>query len=152
MSISARTFEQTNSKAPSPIFVPTSTGSPRTAFSKESPIRQPELESLDAMPFQDVPPVSIDNIAEIESRRLRQTGTLSGRTVSCPKGKMGMALRTLNKIIQENGIKEEFMSRGYRLPPGEVRRNLRAKWHRIRFKQGVARLVGIVLRMRKKCY
>lgn len=102
---------------------------------------------------QETKPVSIDNFHQFEeARRLVQTGKLSGRTVSCPMGKMGMAFSTLNKIIKENGIREEFSNSRERLTPSEARRQLRAKRHRRRFKQGVARLANIVLRMRKKSY
>jgi hypothetical protein len=153
LSISRCLLQPVDSNPQSSIFVPTAPATGRTAFSRESPIKQPELDTIDGTTSRETRPVSIDNFDQFdEARRLEQTGKLSGRTVSCPMGKMGMAFSTLNKIIKENGIKEEFSNSRERLTPSEARRQLRAKRHRRRFKQGVARLANIVLRMRKKSY
>ena len=144
--------ENDNSTSQTAIFVPTAPSIGRTAFSKESPIKQPALECIDETPLPETPAVSIDNFLDFETRMPPQTGKLSGRTVSCPIGKMNMAFGTLNRIIRENKIREEWQASHERLKPSESRRKLRAKRHRIRFKQGVARLANIVLRMRKKNY
>ena len=153
LSISRYLLQPVESNQHNSIFVPPAPTTGRTAFSRESPIKQPELDTIDGTVSQETRSVSIDNFDQFEeARRLVQTGKLSGRTVSCPMGKMGMAFSTLNKIIKENGIREEFSNSRERLTPSEARRQLRAKRHRRRFKQGVARLANIVLRMRKKCY
>ena len=153
LSISRCLHQPGDSNPQNSIFIPTAPSTARTAFSRESPIKQPELDTFDETGSGGAQSVSIDNYHQFEeARRLAQTGKLSGRTVSCPMGKMGMAFSTLNKIIKENGIKEEFSNSRERLTPSEARRQLRSKRHRRRFKQGVARLANIVLRMRKKSY
>jgi hypothetical protein len=153
LSISRCLLQPVDSNSQSSIFVPTASTTGRTPFSRESPVKQPELDAIDGAASGETQRVSIDNFHQFEeARRLVQTGKLSGRTVSCPMGKMGMAFSTLNKIIKENGIKEEFSNSRERLTPSEARRQLRAKRHRRRFKQGVARLANIVLRMRKKSF
>ena len=146
-----RCLRQEN-KPQSPIFVPKAPSKGRTAFSIESPTKHAGVKDIEGMPLPEAPQVSIDNYFKFETRRLPQTGKLSGRTVSCPMGRMNMAFATLNRIIRDNKIKEEWASRRERLKPSEALRKLRSKRHRIRFKQGVARLANIVLRMRKKNY
>jgi len=144
--------QQTNSNSQSTIFVPTTPSTERTSFSKESPLKQPALEGIEETSLPEPPAVSIDNYLDFEARMLPQTGKLSGRTVSCPTGKMNIALGQLSRILRENKVQQEWSSHHERLKPSEARRKLRAKRHRVRFKQGVARLANIVLRMRKKNY
>jgi hypothetical protein len=148
-SIACRALRQPGSNSAKTIFSPTVSNTERTAF-KHSPLKKSGFQVV-GMPAQN-PKLSIDNFLDYEARRLPQTGKLSGRSVSCPPGKINMALSTLNRIIKENGIVEEFRNSRERLPPNEARRKLRAKRHRIRFKQGISRLATIVLRMRKKCF
>jgi hypothetical protein len=151
-SLSRCVRQQNNSNSQSTIFVPTTPSTKRTSFSKESPLKQPALEGIEETPPPEIPAVSIDNYLDFETRMLPQTGKLSGRTVSCPTGKMNMALGQLSRILRENKVQQEWSSHHERLKPSEARRKLRAKRHRVRFKQGVARLANIVLRMRKKNY
>lgn len=146
-SISPRPLRQPDSNSPSSMFYPRASNPGRTAF-KNSPLKKSDSQEL----LPQNPKLSIDNFLDYEAKRFPQTGKLSGRTVSCPPGKINMALSTLNRIIRENGIIEEFRNSRERLPPNEARRKLRAKRHRIRFKQGISRLANIVLRMRRKCY
>lgn len=148
-SVSRSLLQGNSSNTQRAIFVPSAPSTERTAFSKQSPIKQQGLEGIsEASP----PAVSIDNYSSFETQWLPETGKLSGRTVSCPIGRISPALYTLNRIIHENKIREEFHDSYERLKPSEARRRLRAKRHRRRFKQGVARLANIVLRMRKKNY
>jgi hypothetical protein len=65
---------------------------------------------------------------------------------------MKVALAQLNRIAQDNNIREENRKSRVRYKPSDARQMLRSKRHRIRFKQGVARLAEIVLQMRKKSY
>jgi Ribosomal protein S21 len=149
-SIAFRKLRQSDSNSPSTMFFPTASNPGRTGF-KDSPLKRSDPGEVAEMSIQSSK-LSIDNFLDYEARRLPRTGKLSGRTVSCPPGKINMALSTLNRIIKENGIVEEFRNSRERLPPNEARRKLRVKRHRIRFKQGISRLATIVLRMRKKCY
>lgn len=130
------------------IFVP-SPAPPKQGFN-ESPLKQTAAQGLDRqklpVPYANVQKVFDDNL------RFFRTGKFSGRTLECPKGKAALALRTLRKIERENYIWEEFMASKERLKPHEARRKLKSKRHRIRFKQGISRLVGIVMRMRNKSF
>lgn len=132
----------------SSIFIPAAP-STKTSF-KDSPISHgiAEDDSVYNSPLK----ITIDNVHEFEKSALPQTGPSSGRTVSCPRpGLVGPAMSKLNRILRENNVQQESRSKE-RLKPSDARWQLRSKRHRIRFNQGIQRLVGIVLRMRKKSF
>jgi hypothetical protein len=131
-------------------YIPRTTEESRHQF-KESPVNPSSNGILeDHTPIRKN--ISVDNAAEMKTRRLAQTGKFSGRTVSCPKLQWPQALGKLNAILRDNQVSAEWNKSRVRLPPSEARRKLASKRHRIRFNQGVGRLVDIVLRMRKKSY
>ena len=134
-----------SSNSQSAIFVPAAPSGARPSF-KDSPIRGPDRVLGD--PKTSQPNLSIDNYA---SRVLPPTGVRSGRSVSCPQGKLAIGLSLLKRIIRDNQVSNDSKVRE-RLPPHEARRNLQSKRHRRRFKQGIARLAGIALRMRRRSY
>jgi len=142
--------QEDDSQEPSTFFVPQASNT-RPTF-RESPIKQSEHPEFGNKANGALPNMSIDNYGQYRTNVFPQTGKLSGRTVACDAGKMGQAISRLNRIIKENKILEEFRSRVERLPPSEVRRELRRKRHRIRFAQGVSRKVGMILRMKGKVY
>jgi hypothetical protein len=153
LSISRRAF-QDNAKPSSAIFIPTVSVNAKPSF-KQSPTSQPLAEDnkvYGSSSSHYSPSISIDNFLDIETRQLPQTGPLSGRSVSCRPGRVGTALVQLNKIVRENNIAGEHRKSQQRFKPSTARRMLRSKRHRIRFKQGIARLAEIVLKMRKKSY
>jgi hypothetical protein len=137
-----------SSNSPSAIFVPAAPSGARPSF-KDSPIRGPERGLGD--PKNSQPNLSIDNLSEYASRVLPQTGVTSGRSVSCAPGKLEVGLSMLKPIIRENNVADDSRVRD-RLPPHAARRNLQSKRHRRRFKQGIARLASIALRMRRRSY
>ena len=142
-------LEEQKPKPRSPYFLPTASVNTRPAF-KDSPVKSISTEdSLLESPLH----ITVDNIERYEEKqKLPQTGKYSGRTVSCQIGRMGQALNILNKITRDNRVAEEWQRSRVHYPPSTARRMLRSRRHRIRFKQGVARLANIVLRMRKKSY
>ena len=146
---SRRILEQSDPNFQNSIFTPLPTLKKPTF--KDSPVKPTDS---DLWKTNEPPTIkaTFDNLTKIENAQLSRTGKYSGRTVRCPKGKLNLALSSLNRIVRENGVREEFMESKERLPPHEARRKLRSKRHRIRFKQGIARLVGIVMRMRKKSF
>jgi len=124
----------------SSIFIPAAERA-RTSF-KDSPIKPVLAEDI-----------RIDNVREFEKSMLPQTGPNSGRTVSCRRpGEIGPALNKLNRILLDNRVRYESIKSQTRLKPSDARRQRRSKQHRVRFNQGISRLVGIVLQMRKKAY
>lgn len=130
----------------STMFIP-STTSTRVSF-KDSPIGQ--AASQDGKPPTKF---TIDNVEEFERGSLPRTGPTTGRTVLCKPGQFHLAHAKLNLILKEHGLTSSLSpTRQKRLKPSDARRVLRSKRHRTRFNQGIARLVGIVLRMRKKSY
>ena len=132
----------------SSIFIPAAPNA-RTSF-KDSPISHgiAEDESVYNAPIK----ITIDNIHEFETSALPQTGPSSGRTVACTKpGLIGPALTKLSRILRDNKVAAETRA-NVRVKPSAARQQLRSKRHRVRFNQGIQRLVGIVLRMRKKSY
>ena len=146
LSVSRRILQD----APPPrssIFIPAAP-STRSSF-KDSPISHgiAEDDSVYNSPLK----ITIDNVHEFEKSALPQTGPSSGRTVSCKPGLVGPAFTKLNRVLKENKVREEAYTTT-RLKPSDARRQLRSKRHRIRFNEGIKRLVGIVLRMRKKSY
>jgi len=147
-SASHRLFVEGSSNPRNPIFVPAAPSGGKHSF-KDSPIRGPDRGLGDPKPSS--PNLSVDNLAEYASRILPQTGVTSGRSVSCPPGKLGIGISMLSRIIRDNGIKAEFRVKD-RVPPHEARRLLQSKRHRRRFRQGIARLAGMALRMRRRSY
>jgi hypothetical protein len=137
-----------SSNSQSAIFVPAAPSGARPSF-KDSPIRGPDRGLGD--PKTSQPNLSIDNLSEYASRVLPQTGVTSGRSVSCPKGRLEVGLSLLRPILRDNTVAEDSRVRD-RLPPHQARYILQSKRHRRRFKQGVARLAGIALRMRRRSY
>lgn len=143
---------QDNAKSSSAIFIPTVSANAKPSF-KQSPTSQSLAEDNKVYGSSSdyySPSISIDNF--LETRQLPQTGPLSGRSVSCRPGRLGFALSQLNKIARDNNIVGERRKSDQRFKPSTARQMLRSKRHRIRFKQGIARLAEIVLKMRKKSY
>jgi hypothetical protein len=142
-------LQESKPKPQGPFFVPKTPTDTAPSF-KQSPIRSPTTENfLPESPKR----ITIENIPIIEQARvLPQTGKFSGRTVSCKAGQADRAFVILSQITKDNNIREEWEGSRVRYKPSTARRLLRSKRHRIRFKQGIARLVNIVLRMRKKSY
>jgi len=131
----------------SSIFIPAAQ-SARTSF-KDSPIKPVLAEDNSLYNSR----ITIDNVREFEKSMLPQTGPNSGRTVSCRRpGEIGPALNKLNRILLDNRVRYESIKSQTRLKPSDARRQRRSKQHRVRFNQGISRLVGIVLQMRKKAY
>jgi hypothetical protein len=137
-----------SSNSPSATFVPAAPSGTRPSF-KDSPIRRPDRGLGD--PKTSQPNLSIDNLSEYASRILPQTGVTSGRSVSCPPGKLRIGLSLLGRILKDNQVLRDSKVRA-RLPPHEARRILQSTRHRRRFRQGIARLAGIALRMRRRSY
>lgn len=147
-SISRWLLANGRSTSPSAIFVPAALSGGKPSF-KDSPIRGPDRGLGGPKPSQ--PNLSVDNLAEYASRILPQTGVTSGRSVSCPPGKLAIGLSLLGRIIRDNNVATESKVRD-RVPPHEARRILQSKRHRRRFRQGIARMAGIALRMRRRSY
>jgi len=147
-SMSRRFLVNGGSNPPSARFVPAAPSGVKSSF-KDSPIRSPDRRLRDPKPSQ--PNLSVDNLAKYASRVLPQTGVTSGRSVSCPPGKLGVGLSLLSRIIRDNNVAAESKVRD-RVPPHEARRILQSKRHRRRFRQGIARMAGIALRMRRRSY
>lgn len=147
-STSRRLLDNGRSTSPSAIFVPAALSGAKPSF-KDSPIRGPDRGLGGPKPSQ--PNLSVDNLAEYASRILPQTGVTSGRSVSCPPGKLAVGLSLLGRIIRDNNVATESKVRD-RVPPHEARRILQSKRHRRRFRQGIARMAGIALRMRRRSY
>jgi hypothetical protein len=137
-----------SSNPQSAIFVPAAPSGARPSF-KDSPIRGPDRGLGD--PKTSQPNLSVDNLSEYAFRVLPQTGVTSGRSVSCLKGRLEVGLSFLKPILRDNKVAEGSRVRD-RLPPHAARHILQSKRHRRRFKQGVARLAGIALRMRRRSY
>lgn len=142
----SRQLLQDQPKPQSKLFVPAPPPGTRPSF-KDSPVspradREIYTSKVKATPYG----------ARLEARVLPQTGRFSGRTVECKNGGLRMALVKLNRIARDNNIRGEALKARVRYKPSVARQRLRSKRHRIRFKQGVARLAEIVLRMRKKSY
>ena len=136
----------------SAIFVPQVQPEARGTF-RESPLRRSSSNPVDlSNPEKPQKNISIDNFTYYGTRILARTGPTSGRSVSCPPGRVRQAISALSKILRDNKVMEEFASYRHRLPPGEKKRQLRRERHRKRFSQGVSRLAGIVMQMRKKRY
>ena len=134
-------------KPQSKLFVPAPPPGTRPSF-KDSPVsptadRQIYTSKVEATAYGG---------RRLEARVLPQTGRFSGRTVECKNGRLRVALTKLYRIARDNNIREEAFKARVRYKPSVARQRLRSKRHRIRFKQGVARLAEIVLRMRKKSY
>ena len=133
----------------SSIFIPAAQ-STRTSF-KDSPIKPVLAEDISV--YNSPSRITIDNVRQFEKSTLPQTGPNSGRTVSCRRpGEIGPALNKLNRILLDNRVRYESVKSQTRLKPSDARRQRRSKQHRVRFNQGISRLVGIVLQMRKKAY
>ena len=146
---SYRALHQEKKSSPSsPFFIPAASVNPKPSF-KDSPIKSVNSENSF---LESTRQITIDNFSEFDQKRFPQTGKYSGRTVSCQIGRFEQALSTLNKITRENRVAEEHKRSLVRYTPSRARQILRSGRHRIRFKQGVARLANIVLGMRKKSY
>jgi len=133
-------------KPPTTYFIPAAVNT--TPSFRDSPIKSPTSNSFSNLPTA----ITIDNIGQLTRAQLPQTGKYTGRTVSCTIGRADLALATLNRISKDNRIQDEWQESKVRYKPSKARQLLRSKRHRIRFNQGIARLVNIVLQMRKKSY
>ena len=150
----SRQVFQDNKNASKALFIPNTSAANLKPSFKQSPSLSSQDKTLDNTVFgSKSSTISIDNFYHVgRLSLLPQTGTLSGRTVSCSRGKVAAALSELGKIVRENNIQEEHRKSKQRYKPSTARRMLRSKRHRKRFKQGIARLVEIVLKMKKKSF
>jgi hypothetical protein len=148
LSISQRVLQDSN-KPSNAIFIPAAPTNSKPSF-KQSPVSQTPTEEDNV--YNSGPEFSMERALLHQAQKLPQTGPISGRSVSFRPGHMGSGIFKLNQIVRENDIVMENRKFRERYPPSTARRMLRSKRHRIRFKQGVARLVEIVLKMRKKSY
>jgi ribosomal protein S21 len=135
-----------------PTFVPAKSPSAAHKSWNESPVKEAptDTEVLNA-PSRG----TIDRYAglgEEEFRLMPRTGPMSGRTVAVFRDRVGMGMARLNRILKANNVVNESKRYMERLPPHLVRNRKRAAAHRRRFAQGVARMAGIVLRMRRKSH
>jgi hypothetical protein len=147
-SIYAQVQQQKNNlKSQSTFFIPMPSSGGKPKFN-ESPIESAEKHDTNAP--TEVSPAF--RPIDYPRQSVPLTGPVSGRSVACKIGRPERAFKELKYILKVNEIQNELAKRKERLPPGEARRELRSRRHRIRFKQGIARLVGIVMRMRKKSF
>jgi len=134
-----------------PLFTPKPGSKHKRSSWNDSPLGTAVTED-DALYARRIN-VTIDNVRALEKSSLPQTGPTSGRTVSCKPGQFHVANSKLSLILKDHGLfRDLHFAKQRRLKPSDARRELRSRRHRIRFNQGIARLVGIVLRMRKKAY
>jgi hypothetical protein len=130
------------------IFVPKSASSERPSF-RDSPIAQLLNQPRRQKVVQNPAEHRVANPI-LEQHAFPQTGPLSGRSVTCRSGRYQDGFRKLNSISKENRIVEHYKQTVERIQPAEARRLLKSKRHRVRFSQGIGRLVGLALRMRNK--